>query len=77
MSGDADRAARAASRAEYPGEIVRSCAPKPALYAGLTVEERLARMTALCRNQWLAAGGTLEEVPRRSWPGEVFRIERG
>jgi len=77
MGGDADRAMRAARRAEYPGEVVRSGSAKPALYAGLTAAERLARMTALCRNQFLAAGGRIEELPRERWPGQVFRIERG
>src|ERR1041384_3380042 len=62
MSSDADRATRAARRANYPGEIVRAGTPKPALYAGLTAGERLARMTALCRNQWLASGGRVEEL---------------
>jgi len=77
MRGEAERALRAARRASYPGEIVRANAPKPPLYADMSLIERLVRMTQLCRAQWLASGRTLETRPRSEWPGEVFRIDGG
>ncbi len=64
-------------RASYPGEVVLAREPKPGLYTGLTPLERLAQMTALCRAQWLASGGVIEERQRAEWPGELFVIGRG
>ena len=78
MSRESDqRRARARSRAFYPGEVVKVGDPKPALYAGLNPVERLSRMSALCRAQWIAAFGSIERPPRAQWPGEIFVIERG
>jgi len=49
--------------------------PKPALYAGLSALERLARMTALCEAAYLASGRSIVTCPRDEMPGEIFRIE--
>ena len=76
-SSDAERKARARTRANYPGEVVAARTPKPALYAPLTDNERLAAMSKLCENRWLAAHGVIERRSRSEWPGESFRIERG
>ena len=58
-----------------PGEVVRSGAVKPNLYAALTPAERFAHMSQLCRAQWEASGRVITHLPRSEWPGEVFRIE--
>jgi hypothetical protein len=71
------RLERARHRASYPGEVVPAGTAKPMLYEGLAPLERLARMTALCRAQWLASGRRIERRPRSAWPGEAFRISRG
>ncbi len=75
-SNDQARRDRAKLRAQMPGEVVSSGAAKPNLYAALTVSERFAQMSQLCRAQWEASGRVINDLPRSQWPGEVFRIER-
>jgi hypothetical protein len=75
-SSDTARRERARLRAGMLGEVVRTCATKPNLYAALTPVERFARMSQLCRAQWEASGRVITHLPRAEWPGEVFRIER-
>jgi len=72
---DAARRARAKLRGSMPGEVVRSGAIKPNLYASLSPAERFAQMSQLCRAQWEASGRVITDLPRAQWPGEVFRIE--
>lgn len=62
-------------RASWSGEVVRAGTPKPNLYAGTTVEERLSAMTRLCHRLWRSSGRPLpERIPRSEWPGETFEI---
>jgi len=49
---------------------------KPNLYAPLSLVERFAQMSQLCRAQWEASGRVITQLPRAAWPGEVFWIER-
>lgn len=81
MSGHDDAVARRrraeARRASWPeGEVVSARTPKPALYEGMSAEERLAQMWALCKSQWVASGRELPRIPRDELPGEVFVIRR-
>ncbi len=76
-TNDEARRLRADARRLIPGEIVRAGAPKPALYAHLTLEARVEHMAALCATQWLLSGGTLSKVSRTELPGEVFECHRG
>jgi len=69
------RRAQARREAAYPAECVPAGTPKPALYAGLSALERLARMTALCEAAYLASGRSIVTCPRDEMPGEIFRIE--
>lgn len=80
MSASSEKEARerraAARRATWDiGEVAQLGDPRPGLYEGLSVEERLRAMTALCEAQWRASGGVIREIPRSEWPGEVFAIE--
>jgi hypothetical protein len=63
-------------RREYSGEIVSAGVPKPALYDGLGLAQRLAHMTALSRRLAALSGTAEPPRPRAEWPGEVFRLER-
>jgi len=76
MDSREERAAR--RRAEWQGELVSAHAPKPALYADLSLEERLAAMTQLCARAAIAAGHPANpSTPRAAWPGELFELRRG
>jgi len=75
-SSDQARRDRARLRGAVPGEVVRNGAAKPNLYAALSLVERFAQMSALCRAQWEASGRVIIDLPRSEWPGELFRIER-
>lgn len=71
------RRERARLRAAMPGEVFHGCGIKPNLYATLSLDERFARMSSLCRTQWEASGRVITQLPRSEWPGEVFRIGHG
>jgi hypothetical protein len=77
MSEDARRLRTEQRRKMWTAEVVRALTPKPALWAGMTVEQRLTAMTRLCRSQWTASGREIIELPRDQWPGEVFEVEHG
>jgi hypothetical protein len=74
-SSDQARRDRARLRGAVPGEVVRNGAAKPNLYAALSLVERFAQVSALCRAQWEASGRVIVDLPRSEWPGEPFRIE--
>lgn len=76
MAQREDRDKRAQARRQgYPGSVVRSGQDKPALYAQLTLLERLAHQTALVARQAALSGQQIVELPRSQWPGEVFKID--
>jgi len=71
------RQERAAARqATWGGQIVETGQPKGALYAELSPAERLLALAELNARLWLASGQSLVGGDRRSWPGQVFEIER-
>ncbi len=69
------RRQRAELRRSMPGEVVRTGANKPSLYASLSPLERFAQMSQLCVAQWEASGRVITHVARHQWPGKIFRIE--
>jgi hypothetical protein len=77
MSEDSRKLRAEQRRKKWTGEVVRAGAPKPSLWAGMTVEQRLTAMTRLCRSQWTASGREIIELPRDQWPGEVFEVQHG
>lgn len=75
LDREAERRARAEMRRRsYPGQVVASGTPKPALYDALGPLQRLAHLTALCRRQAELSGTAERSLPRSQWPGQVFRI---
>jgi hypothetical protein len=75
MSEDTRRL-RAERHQAWTGEVVSAGTPDPSLWAGMTIKERVTAMTRLCRNQWVASGREIIELPRDQWPGEMFQVQR-
>jgi hypothetical protein len=79
MPPDSEKARRE-RRAAWSGEVVRlGESTKSALYSELTRNERLAAYAKLNERAWIASGRQMPApLPRREWPGEVYRLgERG
>lgn len=49
--------------------------PEDVPHFATTIAERVAMTTKLTHAAWLASGRALPNLPRRDWPGEIFRIE--
>ncbi len=78
INDDTQRRRRVELRREtWAGEIVSAGTPKPALWAEMTVDERLTVMTRLCRSQWTASGREIRRLALSEWPGEVFEVAHG
>lgn len=73
-----ERAARAEARRQtWSGGLVSAGSQKPQLYEELSVVDRWAALTELCRRSWQTAGLLpLPPLPRAEWPGEIFEIRR-
>ncbi|MCB9519966.1 MAG: hypothetical protein H6698_02200 [Myxococcales bacterium] len=73
-----ERSERAQRRREsWVGEVTEPGTAEPALYDGLSAEERLAAFAALNARAWTTAGLLpLPPLPRSEWPGCVFFMPR-
>jgi len=70
---DADREARRAARAKWPGGKYRLGEEPPDDTSHMSPDERVAAVWPITLAAWTFAGNKLPDLPRSQWPGTIIR----